>query len=348
VGPVTGLVSTDAREGKALLQVLVGVGTAGLIIPGNRHHTVTAELVAWEPAQPAPRSELVERWRGRPDPRELPAILAAGPSREEVGAILALAPDPSVEGACLQILPAIPARDRVPTLRVALARMSDRRLELVAAASAHLEAPLAEASVASVLALVPPEDQPAAEPLIRGEWPALRAVLGAPPDDHARLQALTRASLIRPVAPEEGAAIVHRFDDPSLPLGSLLFTDANGRGPLLQAVCRAAPWDEDRLALLDGQPRALAGLSPAWVRALLATFAFDEGRAALVQRVIAAGDQDADVLVAGVEAMAFDSARLELLTAHREVVAGLTSEQREAVLRAFVFDDDRERARALL
>ena len=344
-GPVHGVVWQEDEGGRGLAQVLIGIGTAGMLIPGNKTATIYADLTAWTPKIPAPRSERVDWWKAHHDPIRFESLLGGPPlDREEAAALVALA-GPDIVGSANAVMRRVRAEDRVAIVRVALGTRDDGRLELLAHLVVSLGEPTSGERLASVLALLPEDDQAAGRGLLTGEWRYLGDVLRAP--EAERESALERV-LTGPPAPGEAEAIVRAFEEPGPALTLLLPKVAPGdRLPLLTDVSERQSFDDQRLTLLDGREDLLAQADLAAIGRLVDTYTFDEGKRKAVDRILAVtpGPKRGPVLRLGVEKMSFDDARLELLDAWPAEAHALSKADKQAVLGAFVFKEEEARAR---
>lgn len=328
-GPVSAVVSADADNGRTLAQVLVGLGTAGLLIPGNRAQREVAELTSYVTTRPPTPSPAVEAFRADPTLRTLKRATAL--DREEVAAVVALAPDGLRVEVAKAALPAIPPADRPSIVRVVLGATPDpaQHLPALAALEPALGGPPTEERAASVAALVSEAERPAARALLAGEWPALRAALADPATVPAAVEA-------HPPGREEALAVVTR-DEGHLEV-VLAATPAADHLPLATAACATQSFDTERTALLVRAAPHLAGAGRdlPGVTALLATFTFDDGRAAgatALLRAVPPADQP-PILAIAVVGMSFDDAGPALLRAFPDAARSMSAADRARVLQA--------------
>jgi hypothetical protein len=348
-GPVSGVVSQDADNGRTLAQVLVGIGTAGLLIPGNRAATELAELTDYTTSTPPTQSAPVEAFRRDPTPAAVEKGLRAPVDREDVAAFVALAAPADRVEVARRSLPSLPAGDRPSIARVVLSVEPDpaARLRALAALVPGLGTP-GEARRESVVALVPAEDQVAARALLEGRWPVLRATLAAPEGD---LAAMKQAAAVSPPDREEALVVLANVGDTNGALDVLLPLAARGdQLPLLTAACAQQAFDEERLPLLISRGALLAAHEAdlEGLAALLGTFAFDAGEAAGATVVLRAASPAArpPLLRVALVGMDFDEERLMLLKAWPVEAKAMGPADRRATLDAF--DTERAAAEALL
>jgi hypothetical protein len=346
-GPTFLVVSSSGNSGASLTQVLVGIGTAGMIIPGDRSASEYANLLGWTTKAPAPASPRIERWRKDPTPAALPGLLA-GVGREDAAAMVVLTRGDDIAAVTTSLLDALTPLDRVPVLRVALHAEGDaaQRLALLAVLVSHLGATPNTARMNSILTLFAEEQQPAVRGLVTGEWQMLRAVLLA--EDPA--EGLRSMGPYTP-SPEESNAVLARFDEPGVVLADVLArTPPERQFVVFTAVCERATFDDDRLVLVQASPAMVtrAAASTEDTRALLETFNFDDDRVSTVKLIAAAAPQDkrGKIVRVGIEAMDFDSARLALIDALPIEARAMSPADRKAALASFVFE--REAAEAKL
>jgi hypothetical protein len=345
-GPTLVVVSEGTNPGASIAQVLVGIGTAGLIIPGNRSASEYATLIRWTPKNPAPEPARITAWKASPRPDAL-APLLPGVGREEAAAMVALARPEDLALVAAPLMDALPASDRVPVLRVAL--QSDwggsPRLRLLATLSAHLGAPLDPVRLASVTRLFDGDQADAARGVLTGEWPLLLAVLRADP----AASGLSGAPGHTP-SDAELQAVIAQFDPPGDVLPALLArTPPERQVALLSQVCRAETFDDARFALIQANPAVVARAAeqPGMAEQLLDTFAFDEQRVAAVKLLVAAAPprRRGALVRVGVEAMDFDDGRLAVLDALPAEAREMNAADRKAMLNAFTFERDAAEAR---
>jgi hypothetical protein len=341
-GPVYGVVSADDDNGRTLAQFLVGVGTAGLLIPGNKTAQEILELVQWRPANPAGTSPAVERWRANPTPAKLPALLTGSVEREDAAAFVALASDADRVAVTRTTLAVLPIADRAALLRVTLSATTGDRLTPLAQLTEDLGGTPSPASVDALVALLNEPDHRAGREILNGQWKTLRAVLVAP--DAERLDTLRAETTSRSVGTDEAEAIVARFDPPA-PAFDLLIARvprADQLGLLIR-TCAAQTFDDDRLPLLDGRADLLATADLDAAGRLLDAFAFEAGKQEALLRLMDAAptERRPKLLRLGIEKLTFDDQRFLLLDARPEVTRALSDADRDAVIAAFSFEREK-------
>jgi hypothetical protein len=302
--------------------------------------TETLRLTSWTPARPTPKSARVEAWRAQPDVSRLEAVLA-GADREEAAAILALAEPNHHTEVASRVLLAANAADRPALARVAVGLEPGDRLRLLARLSPL--PPMSEAQLQALVNHIAAEDRPAAQRVVRGDWPVYREVLLAS-DDAARAAACAGETL----ETEELGAIIRRFSTPGSAVERLAVgVPEERRAALVVAAIEALTFDSERLELLSGRFAWFSGASDDTLLALWKSFGFDAERAEAVGQTVRAlpPARRADALVLGVESMAFDDGRTALLDALPEVVATLTAAQKQRVVAAYRFRPEEARAR---
>lgn len=335
-GPVSVVVSAEPDRGRGLAQVLVGIATAGILIPGNKAATEIAELTAYVTTRPATPSPAVERFRGAPTPRTLEKVAPA--DREDAAAFVALAAPTDRAEVARRSVGALPAADRPSILRVLLSTEPDptAHLALVARLAPELGGPPTPARRDALVALLPEGDREAGAALLRGEWPVLRAALTHPDDPAAAVRAAAAAA---PPSRAEALETLRRTPSPRPVLDALLpglsHTD---QLDLLTAACAAQSFDSERQALLEGRGALLHANETELdaLSALLDTFAFDDGRAAAATTLLAAVSEPRRpaILRAAVVGMDWDDGRVALLRAEPTVAKALSAADRKAILAA--------------
>lgn len=302
-GPDRIVLSSDFSSSTAMAQFLVGVMTAGVIIPGHRHTTRTAELVEWTPAPAGARwsgspwapvsSPLVEAWLADPpgpfdDPvQHLAGLLQSHPVDAEAATSLVTRVQWGEEEAvALGLLPALPIGERLPLVRVMVARapLGDE-LRTLARASAHLVLPVAERRVSSLLAGLGDAEAETARRLLSGEHPLLTAMLAAAVSSHDSdvLAALeVEAGRFRLTEAEALAVIEHfSFDDDRRAAFDLVLPGtAEAKRPAVIAETLARlTFDEAKLEIITARAGTLRRLPRERRLALLDLFPFAEERA---------------------------------------------------------------------
>lgn len=340
-GPVQGIVSAEGDAGRSLAQVLVGISTAGLLIPGNKTHTVYADLVAWTPHTPPTPSARVEAFRKAPGLERLDATLGGGLDREEAGALLVLLPAEDLVAGARRLVPLATPADRVALVRVALGTVSDDRLVLLARLVPLLGAVPSPERVDSVTALLPEPDRVAGGALLRGEWPTFAAVAAADPT--ARLAILRDGTT--PVKGPEAEAVVGLFDDVGPAVDLVLPRVATAeRFDVLVAAGVARNFDDERLALYGAHVDVLAprAADPEAMDRYLASITFDEGRGRAAELLLPSltPPQRTALVALAVEKMTFTSEQFPYMDRHATELAGLTPAARAALLDRFPFDRD--------
>lgn len=349
-GPLTAVLRDDGKAGQTVLQIAVGISTAGVFIPGNRRNLETLVLDTYQTSRPSAPSPLVQAWKRKPDPAALPALLKkTPPSAEEAAALVSLGNPRQLLPITRAVLAALPRAERPSVLRVALQTTDDLTAEELLAHFAAEVPHRDEAVRLSLLAQFPDARRPVAEALLDGRWPTLAAFLRSgrnPPD---RLAALGQGA--QPISTDEARAILSRTDDPAC-LDRVLARAVDQDAVLFDWVDNIS-FDDKKTAFYESRPELLAKLAnnPALASRALAIYSFDAGRAALLTRLLPLASHAsgrATLLRITVEAMGFDNARIEALQAHPSVVAELSRADKTAILAAFDFASNRARAQELL
>jgi hypothetical protein len=354
-GPVRVSVRQDRDGAAAVAQVLIGIATAGTIIPGNRSSREVATLVEHKTTRPpAATSPEVAAFRARPSPS---ALRGDGPLDRETAAALIALSDASEAPAVIELLaPRLAERDRWPALRVATQKAADPDAQLAAIARAARAAPLTDRAefLPSLLANLPEAEASAATALVEGRWPLLTAVVLAAPPERAPLVA-RRVDELKPSG-DEAKAVLRRVDetraaDRLRTLETLLpaLSTADADALMLETLADDGLFDR-RFDLLERQTAWVErqAADPDRAGALLGSFTFDADRARALTLVLqAARPPDRPTLLrVGVQAMAFDDGRLAVLTEHAALVDAMSARDRNLAIAAFVFE--KQQARALL
>lgn len=344
-GPTHMVLSAESRQaGRALVQWMVGLSSAGTFIPGNRATRKTATLVAYRTGRPEPPvPDALLQWQ---HDRDLAQLKRFGTlDAETAAAILAITDTAQLDEVAVAITSLLSPQDRFPALRVALRRAPGVGEALVTLARTAAVAPLGDDAelIASVRALFPEEEHEAVAALLRGRWPAFAATLLAPA--HARVDAAVaqlsagmpslnevRAVLrsLRATHPESMVKVV--------PAAVRALPAADADSVMLEVLADSSLFDA-RFDLLRAAPewRSRQLADPAATGRLLETLAFDNERHEVFNILFAQASHQRrlSLLVQGVEAMDFDDERLNLLRRRSDLVAELLPAQRRQCLAAF-------------
>ena len=245
-GLVSGLVYTEADGGAALTQVLVGIATMGVLIPGNRKAKVVARLDAYQPGDhpPAqPSSPLWLAWHHAGAPTTTAAwatlepLLADYPEDAEgVAAVVDSLEGDHAVTVGIDALPRLEEARRAPVMRVILQGADDDTAALRALAEGRdalgpVEPGIQETLIAK---LGNTDDQQQARRLLSSPCQALRAALEAfrGPFDDAWVEAVTAAVAEHPpdAVSVEGMLAQPTFD--------------GGRRDTLSAIFAVLPEDQ--------------------------------------------------------------------------------------------------------
>jgi hypothetical protein len=356
-GPRHAVLARDPNRGRALAQWVVGLATAGLIIPGDHTATTRLDLQRWEPAASAPTSERVEFARRYPHDWLRTRAFEGGIHREEAVAIVHLAAqtgdpvDALVDAAVHGVAP--PERPSVVRALLAYAPDPESQLRWIAKHT-PFAANTPDALGGAVVRAVSAPDQAAAAGLVRGAWPAYRAMLIASerfdlPRQRAALYEALRAG---PPQRDEAVAIAAVFPEGDEALDALYGAFPVGdRVALAQAradVARArpeAPRDAESVAGAQIHP---SEITDAQASAWIAGFADGEDSLDAAGRLVdgAPPHRKIPLLEVGLRALPAEQ-RLHLLA---RVGPGLPSpaEAWTAAVRDAVGEDRGPTARAVL
>ena len=343
-----GVVLADDSGLKPLGQVLVGVMTGGIFIPGNRTPVQVLELASFSPAPASgggppsddPFVAAVDAAGPFAKAARLQALVAAHrPGVEALAAALPSLHDARTLSAVLpEALQAVPAPDRHRLLRAVLrrVRLPDNAVAVFLAGLPHLP-PSLSADQRAALARAVPTRSGLLWRLLEEEQPFLVAwLLAGEGGPDAALLATLPAEL-QPSAAERRAVL------------SLLQFDA-GRQEALAALLARSPasdhptvfveaystlgFDPARVETLSAHGPLVATLPLEDRSRLLAQLGFDAGRAEALAALLphAPAAEHPALLVAAFETLGFDNKRLALVEAHPEVAKGLSAAQREAML----------------
>lgn len=345
-GPAFSVLHRDADGGKSLAQLLVGLGTAGLIIPGNRSASEYLHLKAFVPHTPPVTSPRVEAWRANPDVRRLDKALHGGLNREEGAAFIALAPPNARDEVVGAVLDALGPVDRPPVLRAALeaAEVPETRLEQLAVWAPRV-ANADPVQVDALVALFPLDQGEAVRGLLAGTWPVFAIAL-TPSEGEDRAAAVRAAVAEHPPSQGEAMAVLKRMGSSPELIDALLAKRAPAeQRALLTAAIAAESFDDGRVALLKGHEALFADADDAALEALLAPFTFGDGIQQGLRALMPAlpRGRQATVLVLALHKVPFDDDRLALLRAWPDAVAGMTRAQKTEVLAGFPFEKDAAR-----
>jgi hypothetical protein len=344
-----GVVLADDSGLKPLGQVLVGVMTAGIFIPGNRSPVQVLELEAFSPAPASddPFMAAVDAAGPFAEAGQIRVLLATHrPGVEALAAALLPLRDPGTLAAVVpDALQAVPAADRHRLLRAVLRhRLDNDSVAVFLAGLPHLPRSLS-ASQRAALANAVPTRAALLWLLLDAEQPFLAAWLGAGEGRPDADLLSTLPAELQPSAAERRAVL------------SLLKFDNARRETLAAFVARLPPsehpavflevfgtlgFDAARVASLADHGPLVASLSLEDRSSLLAQLGFDAGRAEALVTLLAHApvSEHPALFVAAYETLGFDDKRLALVAAHPELVAGLSAVQREAMLARMRFSRD--------
>jgi hypothetical protein len=350
-GPVSGVVSREDDHGKTIAQVLVGISTAGMFIPGNSTATEYLALVEYKPASQLPTDPVVERWRANPTLATLPAAMPSALNREQAAAIVALAADEERTDVTADLVARVPATDRSSLVRLAmqLDASSDARLKTLARLLPQLTPTPDAAHADPLLKQLEDGDQALARDFLAGRLPVLRAVVAAPVGgENAALEAAipTTPSL----DPREAELALRRCQAPDQVLDRVIAkTPAAAHATLLTVALEGADDDATRDRLLSTHDAVVAsqfGDGQA-MTSMLKPYADEDRRRAVIEqwwKRTSPADHPR-LLIAGSGAMSFDEARLTLLDGHLADAKAMSAADQEALLATFAFEADKARAR---
>lgn len=343
-GPTYGLVYQEADAGRALAQLLVGIGTAGLFIPGNKSASEHLNLLSYVPATPQPMAPELEAWKKSPKVPNLPANV----DREWAAAYVVLAPEAQRRATALALFDRLAAPDRVAILRVVLSAEGEGpgRLAAVAQLAKGLGGAPDSQRSASVTSLLYPDDQAAGQAFLEGKWPALAAFVQTPTAGQPK--ALREAFASYSPTVEEIDAILARSEEPQGILDLVLEkVPAERKFGLVVETSASLPFDDDRLALLKAHADIIKPhLGDAEkMTAIFNAMGFPDGKSAALSWLLdlASADQRPGLLLAAVQTETFDDAKIALLNAHPAVVQSMTGAQKSQVLESVTFDKDEAR-----
>lgn len=341
--------ANDDHAARALVQWVVGIASAGTVIPGNRGTQDIATLVSYQTTRAGVAiPEELARWANTDD---LAQVKRDGPlDAETAAAMISVSDQEHVNALTALLIPRLSPEDRYPALRVALRRAHsvDEALSTIAQMAAL--APFASGAhlIDSVKARLPEDESDAVAALLERRWPVLAAALRSPADTRGDFIARRVGSEM--LALGEARALlrlVRRTDEASLAavMSALVraLPDADADVIMFEALADSSLFDT-RIALVQGETAWVARQlnDHAASRRLFTGFTFDSDRVQVfdVLRRQAAPEIRGNLLVLAVESMEFDGERLGLLRSQRDLVASLTADQRRRCLKAFRHDTE--------
>jgi len=289
-GLQTGVVGTQTKEGAGAAQLLVGVATGGLIIPGNKSQQTLATLSRWEGGPEATVSPLYAAWGQQRalKPEDVRAQVEELLQRHQVrldvetaSALVAVQQGAGARATALGLIDALSPASRLPLTRVMLQQQPTTAEAWMGLSGAleSLPSSLSPEHKASLLdKFAAGTDREVATALLDGRCPLSRA-------------ALQRAPSARPVDLVESARaaeLVPSPDDPSCLLRMVVF-DTSRRELLNVMLERADPalhprlievslslfqFDRERLEVLREHRDSLRDLPAPQRERLVATLSF--------------------------------------------------------------------------
>ncbi len=233
-----GLVRQDADNLRGLAQILVGIGTAGIFIPGNRKATVTMELQHYAPGEASTPDNDWELWNqlGKAD---LPANhgkrmklvheLAAqhGADAESVAAVVYSLSNAEMSSATPELIQLLPIDQRAAVVRVGMQRVDDDFWNLQLLARTAQLIPADEATRESVVRRVE-SDTEQARRLLSGSNPGLAAAY-----DQAKRPGKLHGSVLSAIS-------AHPMNDDTV-TGYVSAVAPSDRPAIIDAIQAAAP-----------------------------------------------------------------------------------------------------------